>query len=63
MTEQRLAVEDQELLFHYAGDLWTELENLREHWDPTRVHLIEQYIERFEKAAGIGGDQDREHGR
>ncbi len=33
-----------------AGDLWNEIENLREHWENTpRATFIQEYIDRYEK--------------
>lgn len=37
-----------------AGDMWNELENLREHWEGTeRAGFIQAHIDRYEELAGL----------
>lgn len=41
-------------LLSLAGDLWNELENLREYWQDTeRAPLIEAYLAACEQEAGV----------
>jgi hypothetical protein len=37
-----------------AGDMWNELENLREHWEGTeRAVFVQEWIDRYEELAGL----------